>query len=100
MYKKEYGKQLEDVKEWHRVDPDLFTKDRQQMHDNLRYVVQFLNLDTLSPPKLSTQLGLSKKELAPTADMDEADRLQVIAEARERRNRATDSSADATGTGS
>ena len=62
----------------------------------------FFNVNFLSPPKLSAQLGLSKKELAPTADMDEADRLQAIAEARERRNRAgfTDGNADAAGTSS
>jgi len=72
-YKKEYGKQLKDVEEWHGVDPSLFTKDQQQMHNNLRCVVQFFNLDILSLPDLSTQLGHSKKELAPIADMDEAD---------------------------
>ena len=34
--------------------------------------------------RLRVQLGLSKKDSAPTADMDEVDRLQAIAEARER----------------
>lgn len=38
-------------------------------------------------PRLRAQLGLSKKDSAPIADMDEADRLQAIAEARERRGR-------------
>lgn len=70
------------------------------MHDNLRCVAQFSNLDVFSPQKLSAQLGLSKKELAPMADMDEADRLQAIAEARERRGRATEISTDAAGTSS
>ena len=35
-YKKEYEKQLKDAEEWHNIDKDLFTKDRQKMHDELR----------------------------------------------------------------
>ena len=36
------------------------------------------------------QLGLNKKDSAPAADMDEADRLRAMAEARERRDRAAE----------
>lgn len=55
-------------------------------------------LDIISPPALSTQLGLGKKDSAPTADMDAADRLQAIAEARERRSRVTDDDVAASAT--
>ena len=73
MYKKEYTKQLEDVKEWHDVNLDLLMKDQQQTHDNMHHPV--FNLDILLLLELSMQLGLSKNELTPTADMDKADWL-------------------------